>query len=221
MIPNRPMTIEDKMIVEIGPGDLLYLPRGTMHTVEGIADSLHASIGFVPLTLREALIACVDHLSEFTLPLRQTAVPHLGRQIMAADFGDLPERIRQAVQFLARNCLADEFIANSLQRRSSKIVSGLDRLEPAGPGALPISVATRLRHDPLATSHLSGNESKIDFAYPGGHHYIHRGTEQSLGFIAATPEFTVRDIPGDIGDEVRIALVQKLVDCGFLQIVAS
>jgi hypothetical protein len=217
-IPNRPMTIEDGMAVEVGPGDLIYIPRGTLHTVEGIADSLHASIGFVPLTLREAVIACLDHLSEFTLPLRQTIAPHLGQQIATSDFGQLPERVRQAVGFLAMNCQADGFIANALQRRSSRLVGGFDKLATNGQRA-PVTRNTRLRHHPLATAHLSSNESKIDFAYPGGHQYIHRGAEESLRFIVRTPEFILRDVPGEIGDDVRIALANQLVECGFLQVV--
>lgn len=216
-IPNRPMTIENRMTVEVGPGDLIYLPRGTLHTVEGIADSLHASIGFVPLTLRDAVIACLDHLSEFTLPLRQTVAPRLGQQVATSDFGQLPERVRQAVGFLARNCQVDGFVANALHRRSSRMVGKFDKLAADGQRT-PLTLDTRLRQHPLAASHLSGNDSKIDFAYPGGHHYIHRGAEQSLQFIARTRQFAIREIPGDIGDDVRIALVAQLVECGFLQI---
>lgn len=216
-IPNRPMSIENGMTVEVGPGDLIYIPRGTLHTVEGIADSLHASIGFVPLTLREAVIACLDHLSEFTLPLRQSIAPRLGQQIAASDFGGLPERVRQAAGFLLKNCQADGFIAGALQRRSSRLIGDLHKLE-AGAGHAAITADTRLRHHPLAVSHLSGNETKIDFAYPGGHHYIHRGADESLQFIARTEEFAVSQIPGEITDDVRIALVEQLVECGFLQV---
>jgi hypothetical protein len=38
-----------------------------------------------------------------------------------------------------------------------------------------------------------------------------------LRFIAATPAFRVADIPGDLPDEIRVALVTRLVTSGFLQ----
>ena len=44
-------------VVDVEPGDLIYIPRGTPHTVELTTDSLHLAILFVPLTLRDAIIA--------------------------------------------------------------------------------------------------------------------------------------------------------------------
>ncbi|HEY3785949.1 MAG TPA: cupin domain-containing protein [Steroidobacteraceae bacterium] len=49
--------------LDLLPGDLLYLPRGTFHSVDADVESLHISIGFTPLTAREAVIAALDHLS--------------------------------------------------------------------------------------------------------------------------------------------------------------
>ncbi len=48
---------------DVQPGDLLYVPRGTVHTVESISESIHLSIGFVPVTQRDAIIAALDLLS--------------------------------------------------------------------------------------------------------------------------------------------------------------
>jgi hypothetical protein len=84
-----------------------------------------------------------------------------------------------------------------------------------------LSPSDRVRHTPLAVSHLSGNQRLIDFAYPGGHHYIHRGAEESVTFVAQTPEFRISEIPGAIADDVRVALVEKLMASGFLEIVAN
>jgi hypothetical protein len=33
-----------------------------------------------------------------------------------------------------------------------------------------------------------------------------------------TPEFRVRDIPGEIGDDVRLSLAAKLLEVGFLRL---
>lgn len=217
-IPEGPPRLDRSAEIIVEPGDMLYLPRGTTHRVDAMADSIHISIGFVPLTLREAIIACLDHVSDLDRPLREPVGRHLGEQVAAGDFGDLPLRIRQGLATLLQNSKADAFIADALQRRSSRAIAGLDKLREPVKHA-PLSPATRLRHSATAVSHLSGNARTIDFAYPGGHHYIHRGAEQGVYFMAATPEFRIRDIPGNLGDEVRIALAEKLVASGFLEVV--
>ncbi len=68
------------------------------------------------------------------------------------------------------------------------------------------------------TAHLTATASTIDFAYPGGHLNIHRGAEPAVVFIARTPAFRVRDIPGELGDDVRLALVQRFVASGVLEV---
>jgi hypothetical protein len=119
------------------------------------------------------------------------------------------------VAALAAHCASDAFIAQALQRRSSRVIGDLDKLGVAKP--LPsVSMGSRLRHGPTAICHLIANAKMIDFSYPGGHIYVHRGAEESVRFIAETPEFSVRDIPGAIGDDVRIALVEKFLAAGFL-----
>ena len=219
-IPEEPERLDRYAEVEVEPGDLLYLPRGTVHRVDAIADSIHASIGFVPLTLRDAIIACLDHLSDLSLPLRETVGARVATQVQTSDFGNLASRVRDGVAFLATHCKIDAFVADALQRRSSRIIGNLVRLNAPAERVL-LAPSTRMRHSHLGVCHLSGNASKIDFAYPGGHHYIHRGAEESIAFIAHTPEFCIRDIPGAIGDDVRTALVEELISSGFLEVAAN
>lgn len=56
----------------------------------------------------------------------------------------------------------------------------------------------------------------VDFRQPGERMLVHRGAEQSLRFIANTPEFRVAELPGELGDDVKVALVNRLVASGFL-----
>lgn len=216
--PDGPPRIDRFMEVRVEPGDLLYLPRGTTHRVDAMSDSIHLSIGFVPLTLREAIIACVDHLSDLDRPLRETLGARAGAQAGASEFGDMPARIRSAVTRLMARCETDTFICDALQQRSARVIAGFNKL-PAPAERTTLTPFTQLRHHGLGVSHMIVNATKIDFAYPGGHHYIHRGVEQSVAFIARTPEFRIRDIPGEIGDDVRIALAENFVSTGFLEVV--
>jgi len=219
-LSDAPPRVDRFVEVPVRPGDLLYLPRGTTHRVDAVSDSIHLSIGFVPFTLRDAVIACLDYLSDVDQTLRESVGARAGAQALAADFGNIPQRIRAALATLVKQSDADTFIVEALQRRSSRVIGNLEKLTvPAV--CLTLSPSTRLRHTPLGVSHLVSNSSRIDFAYPGGHHLIHRGVEESVNFIAATPEFSVRDIPGAIGEDVRMALVDKFVSTGFLEVVES
>jgi hypothetical protein len=217
-IAEGPPSLDPHRQVEVGPGDLLYLPCGTAHRVDALSDSLHVSIGFRPLTLREAVIAALDHMSDLDRRLRVGVGNRLGAQLSAGEFGDLPGQVRGALGQLLELSRSDAFLAQALQRRSSRVVGNLDRLEP--PTAVPpLTPATRLRRHPLAVGHLLGNAEQLDFSHPGGHIHIHRGVERAVAFIAAAGEFQVRDIPGEMGDDVRIALAQRFVTAGFLQLV--
>jgi hypothetical protein len=217
-LSDAPPRVDRFVEVPVEPGDLLYLPRGTTHRVDAVSDSIHLSIGFVPLTLREAVIACLDYLSDLDLPLRETIGAKAGAQAHASDFGNIPERIRHAVASLATRCQTDAFAEDALRRRSSRVIGTLDKLVPPAIRT-PLSPESRVRHTPLAVCYRVANARTIDFAYPGGHHLIHRGAEESVNFIASTPEFSVRDIPGAIGEDVRMALVDRFVSTGFLEVV--
>ena len=126
--------------------------------------------------------------------------------------------MRASLAELMSRCDEDAFIRESLQRRSARVISELGKLQQPAE-AVVLAPSTRLRHRPLATCHLVINGGRLDFAYPGGHHLIHPAVEDSVSFIARTPEFSVREIPGNIGDDIRIALVEKFVATGFLEVL--
>jgi hypothetical protein len=218
--PTPPPTLDRHEAVEVGPGDLLYLPRGTDHRVDALADSLHLSIGFVPLTLREAVAAALDHLSDLDRTFRETVGGPLAFSVRRNDFGELPPRIREGIARLMQASKSDEFLAAALHRRSSRVIGDLkkSRMADSRPA---ISAATLVRHSRSAISHLMASRGQIDFSHPGEHVYIHRGAEQCAMFIAETPEFRIGDIPGPVGDEVRIALIDKFISSGFLEVVVE
>lgn len=200
----------------VHPGDVVYLPRGTLHSVTSEAESLHLSIGFTPLTLREALIAALDQLSDVDQTLRATVGGRLAYQLRGAGLEQLADPVLAGVERLRAACRTPGFLTAALQRRSSRVVATLAALPaPAVPAA--IGLDSELTQTEVAFCHLSASLDKIDFSHPGGHLYIHRGAEPALLYMVNTPRFRVRDVPGEIADEVRLSLAQKLVAIGFLR----
>jgi hypothetical protein len=213
-VSGNPPDLGPHDVVDVAPGDLMYLPRGTFHTVDSDAFSVHLAIGFTPLTVREALLAALDHLSDLDRPVRETIGGRIAWQLDGAGVETLAVPTAQAAQKLAEAVRAPGFLSNALLRRASRTIGGLPAL-PRPAVAPAIGLDTVLRHADLAACHLTANAETIDFAYPGGHLYIHRGAEPAVLFVAESPHFRVRDIPG-LADDARLALAARFVQVGFL-----
>jgi bifunctional lysine-specific demethylase and histidyl-hydroxylase MINA len=203
--------------VDMLPGEMLYLPRGTLHSVDSDTASLHLAVGFTPLTVRDLVQAALDHLSDADPKLRLTVGARLAFQLKGVGFERLLPPVLDAVEQLRVACRTPGYLAAALQRRSARAVGGLAALAP--PPLVPsISLDTLLAQVDGAFCHLTANAEKIDFSYPGGHVYINRLVQQSLVYMVDTPVFRVRDIPGEIGDDVRLSLAAKLLEIGFLRL---
>jgi bifunctional lysine-specific demethylase and histidyl-hydroxylase MINA len=202
---------------EVTPGDVVYLPRGTLHSVDSESESLHVSIGFTPLTVRDAIIAALDQFSDLDRNLRTTLGGRLASQLRGVGFERLRSPVLNGVARLLEACKSPGFLESAFQLRSSRTVARLDSLTPQSLES-PVEMDTLLVHKEMAYCHLTANASKIDFSYPGGHLYIHRGAEESVVFIVNTPSFRARDIPGPIDRDARLALVGRFLEAGFLEL---
>jgi mannose-6-phosphate isomerase-like protein (cupin superfamily) len=199
-------------VVDVEPGDLLYIPRGTPHTVESTSESLHLAILFVPTTLREVLIAMIDQLADLDRSFRETMIARVPED--GAD--RLTPQIAAAAGRLAAQVRSASFVREAMEHRSARVISDLPAL-PRPDGAPPLAADTRIRHTALAVAHLRPIPDRIDFSIPGGRVVVHPGVEQELRFIARTPRFRIGDIPGESSVEVRIALVGRLIATGYLE----
>ncbi|HEY0131851.1 MAG TPA: cupin domain-containing protein [Allosphingosinicella sp.] len=202
-------------VIDVGPGDLLYIPRGTPHTVDSVSESLHLAVLFVPTTLRDVLIAAIDQMSDEDRAWRETAVERsdLGRD-------GLSSMAAAGLERLIARCRSGGFVEAAMEHRSSRFVGDLPPLPP--PQAAPnVSAETRVRHAPLAVFHLRRAGDWIDLGFPGDRLAIHPGVEEELRFIRDTAEFRIRDIPGASSVEVRMALVSRLIAAGLLEPAAA
>jgi hypothetical protein len=199
----------------VGPGDLVYVPRGTPHSVASTTDSLHVSILFTPLTLRSAITAVLDHMSDHVRPYRATAAAQIsGVSGLAAE---LQPVIVAALAQLTEQARQPGFVEAALNKRANREVGKLERLVPAGTPLPKLTPDTRIRHATLAMVHLFDAGPVIDLALPGGHLSIHAGAARALAFVTETPSFDVRDTPG-LAPDVSIALIERLIAAGFLEL---
>jgi bifunctional lysine-specific demethylase and histidyl-hydroxylase MINA len=214
-IGEPPPNLQRHKAIDVGPGDLLYIPRGTPHTVDSLSESLHLAVLFVPTTLRDALIAAIDLMSDEDRSLRETAVERVD-----GGPGDLPSQVAAGLERLIARCRSGGLVEAAMKHRSSRFVGGLPA-PPRPPAAADLSVQTRVRHSPLALFHLRRTGDWIDFAFPGDHLAIHPGVEEELRFIRDTTEFRILDIPGASSIEIRMALAGRLIAAGLLEPVPA
>jgi ribosomal protein L16 Arg81 hydroxylase len=206
--------------VDVAPGDILYLPRGTFHSVDSETESLHLAMGFTPLTVRDAVIAVLDHLSDLDESLRATIGGRIASQHKGSGFERLGPSVLDGARRLLAACGSQGFVAEALQRRSARTVGSLEAL-PRPETTPAINLGTVLVQRDTGFCHLTANAEKIDFSYPGGHLYIHRGAQESVVYIVNTSTFRIGDIPGHIGDDVRLSLAAKFLEVGFLDVAPA
>jgi len=201
--------------VELLPGDLLYLPRGFVHqAVTSDRPSLHVTVGVHVLTwsdlIAQALTAVTSRDPAFrdavpralstggpvTAEHERTLRSLIERLAEAVDAGEAAARLTGRLidathpvpgEQLSAILLRDEICSTSIVRHRRGMTPVVDRAEGS------------------VTVHFQGNRL--------------RGPEQlepPLRFIAATQEFEVASIPGDLSDDDRVALVRRFIADGLL-----
>ena len=219
-IPERPPELGPHHTVDVAPGDLLYLPRGTWHSVDSDNNSLHLSIGFTPLTVRAAVIAAVDHLADLDRGWRTTIGNRLPYQLRGPAVDRIAQAVAEATVNLANACRTPGFLVSALQWRSSRAIAALAPL-PAHDGAPALTLDSELAQGELAFCHLTATAERIDLSYPGGHVYIHRGVQPCVEYMVNTARFRVRDIPGEVGDDIRLSLAGRFLEIGLLKLAPA
>ena len=210
---EAPPNLHNHQVLDVEPGDLIYIPGGTPHTVESTTESLHLAIVFEPITLREAIIAAVDFLSDSEREFREA----IAGRASDIDPARLSALVASGLDRLRDHIRSPDFVSAAMDLRASRATADLPPLgKPSTVGS--VTRDSRVQHSPLAISHLRRSAGSLDFSQPGEHIAVHRGVEPELRFIAATHSFRVADLPGAASDEVKIALVTRLVQSGFLEI---
>lgn len=213
-VGEPPPHLQRHQVLDVEPGDLIYIPGGTPHTVDSTTESLHLAIVFEPITLREAIIAAVDLLSDNDRDFRQAIIGRAD-EIDPAALGKL---VGSGLDRLRDHCQSADFVRAAMDLRASRATADLPPLAKAA-AAPNLTRGSRVQHSPLAIGHLRHSAGSLDFSQPGEHIAVHAGVEPELRYIAQTPAFRIADLPGAAGDDVKIALVSRLVQSGFLEVV--
>jgi bifunctional lysine-specific demethylase and histidyl-hydroxylase MINA len=210
----------------LGSGDLLYIPSGHWQEAAPGPGSMHVSLGFRPLTVRDAMIALLDHLSDefpdfrslaFGLadvrsgmwPDDELAWQAASRQIAARLF-DLFNRTAP---------LDAELVQRVLVERRARFISALSQPSPQvdEKAVDRIALETPVGLGETIIGEVTANESTATLHHPFGTLSGPRRIEPALKYLLETERFVTSELPGALSDTERLALIRRLARCGVIR----
>jgi ribosomal protein L16 Arg81 hydroxylase len=194
-------------------GDLIYIPRGFVHAAEcGAVPSLHITFGIRPFFLEELLAVAIK--SAVRRDARWRAALPIGFM-----HGEREQVVRRAMVAL-REITDERFLGAVVDQFRKELVetfpldvSGqvLDFFQPA-PIGLGDSVGPR--RGMVYQINVEGDSARLNY---GARNIIFPShLQEALNFCLKTPTFAVRDVPGELQDEERRALIERLMQEGLL-----
>lgn len=205
--------------LDLRPGDLLYLPRGTLHdATSNEAASLHLTIGVHPVTWAEVLRNALDGVISSDSRYREALPIGFGdsEQLASQSRDQLTDLIAEMANSARLGPLIDE-AARRIRAVSLPSLRGhlldIEAIES-------ISQDTPVHGRPGVVWSIREDGATVSLEFHGKGVRMPARVAAELRFAARTPTFTARDLPGDLDDPGRVVLVSTLVQEGFLTLTA-
>jgi hypothetical protein len=196
-------------------GDLFYCPRGLYHSARSTDEaSLHITLGLIGKTWADVMIEAVSAAClaspafRANLPVGFANAAFDTRQAVATfrTLVDTFAREAQLAPILAR--FAEDFVTS----RRPALYGCLQELE----GAAELSIESTVRSRPDLVLLLREEEDKIVILFGSTEISFPLLVRDAVNFALAGAPFVVRDLPGELDDDGKVVLVQRLLREGLL-----
>ncbi len=205
---HRVGPVREEILVR--PGDLLYLPRGTIHEPRADSYSIHVSLGIVPTRIADVLEEVVRLAAGHSEALRRALPP------AAAGVPDLV--VESAILAALRSLSNRDLIAAVLENRRQSVASHRPEVSGwltaiAAPSDLDEETIVRRRDGVLAKRRPDAPEelcwADASLTVP---------TAETAAFLERYDRFRIAQLPGAGDAAARAALAGALIRAGLLQV---
>jgi len=210
--PKREMTA-NCLAFTLEQGDMIYIPRGTMHAAEcGAGPSLHITVGVRAYTWEDLLNAITGAAFLGDEALR-AALP-LG--FMENDGGSLAQTARAMLAKIANErfvAAAVDYFKDSVVTHATMDISG-QVTSFFQPNDLTDADVVGSRPGIVYTLHDADDSVRVNF---GSRSIIFPSFfKQPLEFALKTPRYAVGEIAGELENEEKIVFVERLMEEGLV-----
>ena len=209
---------EPSQVIVLKAGDLLYFPRGTIHSARAqTKSSLHLTFGLFPVTWEDIFVQAIRQLSAEHSELSASLPADF---LSAANAEALQDKLDQFAPLLLEKL--------QFGQAYSSLAADLVKNAPA----LPSGHFSHFRHlheieaDTLVSlrdgviAHLAQSGQEVALRYPGQALSFPENHAEALRFIIEKNQVLVRDIPLPGPEQDRVCFVRQLICKGFLKLVA-
>lgn len=205
---------------DLKAGDLLYLPRGFIHEATSSDEtSLHLTVGVLPITWAEVILASVEAVIERNVRFRESLPPGFAMdETVGREAGvQLAERLNLLFGELSPQAMVSDAIEKASLTGRPVLDGHLLDLE-----AEPfVDLGTLLRRRPEVQWRLSSDDEAVLLYFHGKKLRMPNHVEPDLRFIGETDKpFTGSSLPGILDEQGRLVLIRRLLREGFLAIAA-
>lgn len=199
-------------------GDTLYLPRGYLHDAHSLDGlSLHLTVGVKGVSWASVLVDAVEQVVKTDATLRESIPPAFATDPATRRVCELT--LAELLQGVVDRVDAGAVVERLLERTLLHVAPSLEGHLLDTEDERSLTTDTRLRCRPGTRWLLDGAGDRIVLRFHGKAVAFPAYVEPDLRFMAQTPGFSARQLPGELDMPSRILMIRRLVVEGFLTIV--
>ena len=196
-------------------GDLLYIPRGHAHDAQSTDESsMHITLGALPYSWEDLLKALVKQAADDDHDLRK-ALP-VG--YVLDDPQALVAPFKKIVDRMAEEGNLAKVAAQFMQEAITKFTPELGHQVSAYYGALDLTPDTQVGARRGMVYRIVPSEDSVVVLYAGRNIAFLDFLEEAVRFALETPGFRIRDLPGDLEDDEKVVVVERLIQEGMVAV---
>lgn len=204
--------------VTLSEGEILYLPQGWRHAATAGTESMHVTLGIQRVTWAQLLSEVADRS-----PLVDARLTSSIPSTLPVEGAQAALVVAELLRGLADEVESSEIVTNVLRDRHLELL----RRQPPDIGhrvlagsRRPITLEDRVMRRRGLVPLVQEVDDVVTLSFAGGSVTAGREAGAAFSYLCEVTELIVSKLPG-LADESKLALVNGLIDEGFLEVGSS